>query len=333
MAASPNESGSSPRRLRFAGLALAALTVAGLSARPCLAATDRDVAAAARCYANADLACVVERLQASSSQRPERWRLLAFAAARLDRHQLARQAFTAWIRLAPGHRLQRDVTPPAIWRDYAAALITAHANKLDLRPRVEPPATLPPAAATQTSLPRFAPPPRSSRDHNTDFAIWLGGVAGLAWQADDPAAGVELTVAANLAARWRLGFQLTMLRYPAEATTVPGDVTFILPGVLASGGVRADLLLVQGVAGELGVAGGLGFAMLDWDDGRSESVAAIRPALRYAWPARQRSSLLALWLEISHGFLVGNVRSRQFNVIGLGLELRPGSGASAPKKR
>jgi hypothetical protein len=329
VAASPSEGRSSPTRRLRAGLALTGLIVVGLNATPCFAATDRDVAAATRCYASADLACVIERLQASTSQQPERWRLLAFAAARLDRHQLARQAFTAWIGLGDKNRLRRDVTAPAIWRDYAAALIAVHAGQLDLQPRVEPPAVLPPSAVTGTTLPRFAPPPRSDRDNNADFAIWLGGQTGVVWGPDDLWTGVELTVAANLSFRWRAGIQVSALRYPTEQPAVADKDALVVAGVWAGAALRADLLLLDGAAGELVAAGSVGYGVLDWDDGRSESMAAIRPALRYAWPARRGPGLLALWLEIGHGFLPGGSRDRHMDGVGFGIELRPGANRGA----
>jgi len=293
-----------------------------MHARSARAGTDRDVAAAARCYAAGDLTCVVDRLQNSPSKQPERWRMLAFAAARLDRHQLARSAFAGWIALDAAHRLQRDVTPPAIWRDYAAALIAVHGDQLDLKPRLEPPAVLPAAAATGTTLPRFAPPPRSKRDQNTDFALWFGGLVGRAWDTGEAAGGVELTLAMNLSPRWRVGVQATALRHPAEPSAAVDDLG--PPGVFAGAGVRLDALLLAGGLGELGLGGTAGFGVLDWDDGRSESMAAFRPALRYAWPARERGGQLGVWLEISHGFLVGGARARQLDLGGRGIELRPG---------
>ena len=299
---------------------LVALVLTGAS--PSAAAVpDRNLSAAARCYAAGDMACVIQRLEQAPGDAPERWRMLAFAAARLDRASLSRRAFAAWIGLHSSHRLDRQSTAPAVWRHYAAALLQVHAGQLDLEPRLEPPAVLPPAAVTGVELPRFAPPPRSRRDQNRDFALCLGVTAAAPMDGSGVAPGMELLVGLHISPVWRLGLQIGALRHPDGGGGLSGDVH----GILTHAALRTDALWLQGAAGEFGVGLAAGGGQLNWDGTRSEAVAAIRPLLRYAWPARRQGGGLAVWAEIGHQLLVGGKRLRQLPGVGLGIELRPGA--------
>lgn len=139
--------------------------------------------AAALCYGQGNMHCVMATLQAAKlpdkpSDAAEHWRLLAMAAARMDQHTLSRNAFAQWIELDPKrHRLAKSSASPAVYKNYASAWLQVHQDKLDLRPRTLPrPAPLP-AAVTQGDLPRFAPPPRSKRDKANDTVMAIG-VAG-----------------------------------------------------------------------------------------------------------------------------------------------------------
>lgn len=273
------------------------------------------------------MACVLQRLESTASEAPERWRMLAFAAARLDRAALSRQAFAAWIGSSPSHRLERQSTAPTVWRHYAAALLQVHGGKLDLTPRVQPPAVLPPGAVTGVTLPRFPPPPRSKRDDNRDFALCLGLPLGLPLDRAGLAPGLRLLLGLHLSPVWRAALEVGGLRYPDGGDGLGGDP----PGTLIQAAVRADLLWLQGAAGELGFGLAAGGGQLNWDDGTGSAVAAVRPLLRYAWPARRQGGGLAIWAELAHQLLWAGDGSQHVPSLALGVELRPGAGGRSPR--
>ena len=309
------------------GPLLVVLLLIGLVPSAAVAGPDRDLTAAARCYAAGDMACVIQRLENAPGDAAERWRMLAFAAARMDRAGLSRRAFAAWIGLDVGHRLDRQSTAPGIWRHYAAALLQVHGDQLDLEPRLEPPAVLPPAAVTGLELPHFAPPPRSARDHSRDYALCLGATVGMPLDGAGMAPGVALGLGLHLSALWRLAAEVGWLRHPDGGDGLGGDP----PGTLIHAALRADVLWLSGAAGELGFGLAVGGGQLSWDGTTSEAVAAIRPLLRYAWPARRQGSGLAVWAEVGHQMLVGGEGSRQLPSVGLGVELRPGAASGSAR--
>jgi hypothetical protein len=166
---------------------------------------------ATQCYAQADLLCVVQVLEHTTLSGPELaegTRLLAFTYARLDRHAEARQAFTRWITQDPQHKLDRATTPPAVFTDYTAALLQAHEAELDLEPHLELQAVLPAPAVTPSDLPRFAPPPPSSRDKASDFAVLAGANVHL------PSGNVALQMALlfDVGRRAHVGLELGAFR-------------------------------------------------------------------------------------------------------------------------
>jgi hypothetical protein len=131
------------------------------------------------CYGRGDLACVIALLEPAPPQplypesAAERLRLLAFAAARLDRHDLAQTAFSRWI--DDGHRLDATTTPPVVFADYSAAMVRKLTPLLDVTPQIDHRPQLPAPAMTAADLPRFPPPPRSSRDAARDIGFRLAG--------------------------------------------------------------------------------------------------------------------------------------------------------------
>lgn len=168
------------RRLALAGalccatIALASTALAARGATP--------VDKAAMCYGRGDMPCVLKLLrgaQPQAAQAAEHWRMLAMAAARLDQHRVARDAFGRWIQLDPrGHRLEKSTSAPVIYRDWAAAWLHVHRASLDMSPRRPPPPAPLPTAVTVGELPRFVPPPRSQRDAADDTVFSIGPVLG-----------------------------------------------------------------------------------------------------------------------------------------------------------
>lgn len=142
--------------------------------------TETPLARAGVCYGQGNMSCVIDTLDAAAvpaepKNAAEHWRMLALAAARMDRHDVAKRAFVAWIRLDPQrHRLDRTVTRPATYRSYAAAWLVVNEARLDLTPKSQPtPAPLP-GPVTAGDLPRFSPPPRSKRDNRDDTVMAVG---------------------------------------------------------------------------------------------------------------------------------------------------------------
>lgn len=201
---------------------------------------------ASQCYAQADLLCVVQVLEHASlspTDLAEGTRLLAFAYSRLDRHAEARQAFARWVAQDPQHRLDRATTPPGIFADYTAALLKAHEAELDLEPHLEVEAVLPAPAVTPSDLPRFAPPPPSSRDKADNFM--LGIEAGVHAEHRDPRASLEAIGQVGLDlvfAEWTVGFAGGG-RYVLR-TIIDGDVTAHGSQVVAQALLRVSRVLI-----------------------------------------------------------------------------------------
>ncbi len=99
--------------------------------------------------------------------------MLGFAAARLERPDVSKAAFVQLLQRDPKHRLDRDATPPVVWRAFAAAWLQVHGAGLDLDPVVQAHPTLPVPKPTPRDWPRFAPPPKSGRDAARDYVLLL----------------------------------------------------------------------------------------------------------------------------------------------------------------
>ncbi len=242
------------------------------------------LAVAQRCYGAGDFGCVVRTLSpneavadsAPLADRAERWRMLAFAAARLDRHDLAQHAFVHWLQLDPSHHLDRASTPPVVWQDYAAAWLQVRGGDLDLRPVVPDHPQLQAPVLTPRDWPKFAPPPRSNRDQARDFVFELGPV--LTVPAATPVQAVRrmpdhLGVAVGLAVQpwqdWRLGAHLQATRWYADShSRIRGEVT-----------ARVGWTLWQRQASRLELIGGAGAAFEPTAAAGSAAVLAL--GMRY----------------------------------------------------
>lgn len=290
-------------------------------ALPAHAASPRSpVAAAQVCYGQGDLGCVVQLLETvtvSAADAPERWRLLGFAAARLDRHELARKAFAEWIALSPGHRLDRAMTPPAIYQDYSAALLERHGGELDLTPRTGDRPQAPVSSPQVSELPVFAPPPRSERDQATDFAFYAGlGITetdGIVRANPVDHLGGFLGIEHDVGGRFRLGPQLGVWQYGAPSAA-GGDSARLT----AFGLMRAGVLLGGGgghsVEAWLGLGGGY--------DPDEDVAGAVAPAVRYTFRPAAGRSRIAVTCEVAAVTLVAGDELRQLFTLGVGVGLR-----------
>lgn len=239
--------------------------------------------AAQKCYVQADLGCAVRLLEPESAlpadaplaDRAERLRLLAFAASRLDRHELARKAFASWIRLSDQHRLDRASTPGGIYADYTAAWIECLGAGLDRQPILDHRPVLVPPRPEPADLPRFAPPPRSARDNANNFAFFVG--LGGAAEPGQPAGslshhlGVQLGLNLGLSERWRAGLNLQVLRWSWESAGQAAGVSRVLSQL------QGAWALWQPSAHRLEVVldGGMAF---DWT---GDTIGALGGGLRY----------------------------------------------------
>ncbi|MBM4346019.1 MAG: hypothetical protein FJ100_21810 [Deltaproteobacteria bacterium] len=163
---------------RLAQLSVALWVSCAWAAPPSPALGPDPVQKAQACYATGDLGCVIALDapgalpdDAPQQRQIERWRLVGFAAARLDRPDQARAAFAHLLRLAPTFHLDRDATPPVVWRAFAAAWLQVHGAGLDLQPAVHAHPHLPTPTSRPGDWPRFAPPPRSGRDNARDYVL------------------------------------------------------------------------------------------------------------------------------------------------------------------
>lgn len=271
------------------------------------------------CYAQGDLACVLRLLDPQAkelealapAEQGERWRLLAFAASRLDQRLAARKAFGRWIALAPSHRLERASTLPGVYADYAAALIDVLGADLDRTPQLDHRAQLAVPVPAPADWPRFAPPPRSPRDNARDFLFAFGllGSVHLKAPAGSPGdhLGAQLGVELEPWQRWRFGFQFAGLRWVDQ---------FSRARVLVQ--ARAGWApLVRGIHRlDLVAAGGMGLST-EVDEG---SVAAVGAMLRYQLqPAR---SAAGFYIEVGDQVGIAS-RIQHIAVVALGVVLQP----------
>ena len=255
-----------PARVAALGLLAIWLVAPAASAKPAASA----LRAAAKCYAAGDMLCVIERLDDTATPpdpkaAAEHHRLLALAAARMDRHGLARRAFAAWIRLDPErHRLARGSVSEAVRRDWAAAWLVVHGKKLDLEPR-EPPAPAPlPAPVTAGDLPAFPPPPRSDRDKASGVRLdlfataLLDGAVGTGLGGDSPLLGGGIAI--GLPARGRLRLAIVAQGFGAlqgEDGLVGGGFSLRARVALWQGGVAGVDAIVSGGALTVGRVSGI----------------------------------------------------------------------------
>lgn len=258
------------------------------------------------CYGAGDLACVLRLLTDAPlepAKQSEQFRLLAFAAARLDQHEVARKHFAAWVKASPQNKLERATTPPAIFADYTAALLASQTGALDWTPQVDNHALLPPAPVTPTDLPRFAPPPRqaSTMSQRLGFLIGLHGSLpvskdwGPPWAHLGLGLGLELDAAYGLSAGLLVGGwqrpDQGALRWNPYALFRGGWGTRF-----GDHGVR--FLLGGGVA---------------LDTGDDSVVGALAPALRYDW--RPPDRVAGFFAELASQTLFGSQKTTE--VIGV----------------
>ena len=247
-----------------------------------LSMVDSPLSVAQACYGQSNFACVIQTLEHTAfemtADRAEALRLLAFAAARMDRHDLARKAFAAWIALSDQHRLDRASTPPNVYQDYAAALLQAHKAELDLTPQLEHQPQLPAPPAKVEDLPRFPPPARAQRDEARDFGFYFGPAASLIVLKGSTtevyaAPAGQFAIDLDLAPQWRLG---------VAAGAVSGKSVF------GFAQLRVAHPLWQSEDAALDAVVGAGVAMgrprgchADEDCGASPTLPLLSPTLRY----------------------------------------------------
>ncbi len=294
-------------------LCVCALAVPAFAAKPPV----RDaIAEAQQCYATGDLACVLRVLSGAAvapGQESEQFRLLAFAAARLDQHDAARQHFAAWLNLSPHNRLERATTPPNVYQDYTAALLAAQTDALDWTPQVENHAVLAPLGVTPTDLPRFAPPPRVHSDlpQRMSYLIGVHGSLptkndwGPPWAHIGIAMGIELDLPYGL----RVGGLFGGWQRPDNGAYRWNPYTLLRAGIGGQWGDHGlDLLIGGGVA---------------LDTGDDSVVGALAPALRYHWRPAER--LVGFYTELASQTLFGSKTTTEVIGITLGVLLRPTS--------
>lgn len=277
------------------------------------------VVQAQNCYAQGDFACVVRLLDPaapglqalSPAEQGERWRLLAMAASRLDQRATARQAFAQWIRLASANRLDRATTPPAVYADYAAALLEVVGSEIERTPQLDHRAKLAVPAPGPADWPKFSPPPRSPRDNARDFLFHVGllGSVHLRNALGGPGdhIGALLGVELEPWQRWRFGAQFGALRWIDN---------FARSRVLLQG--RAGWAPWVKATHRLEIAGlaGLGLST-EVDEG---SVGAVGAAIRYHW--QPANSAAGLYVEIADQVGIAS-RTQHIAVLAIGLTLQP----------
>lgn len=263
---------------------VATLMVLALAAGPALATPKSPIGAAAKCYAAGDMLCVVTKLKdapVDAAQAAEQQRMLAFAAARMDRHDLARKAFAAWIRLDPiKHRLRRENTPPAVHRDWASAWLDVHRDQLDLQPREPATATPLPAPVTAGDLPVLAPPSRSHRDRAGDVTI---DIAALTFA---PSASIGMRVSLVKRAGplfWRI---------EGIGAAVFADETHPIAGVA----LRPMLPVLTSGRGTLSASLAAGYLMY-WHGSTPVDVGTLEPGLTASW---RLNKTLAPFIEVGY---------------------------------
>jgi hypothetical protein len=294
-------------------LCVCALAVTAHAAKPPV----RDALTEAQaCYGAGDLACVLRVLgdaAVTPAQESEKFRLLAFAAARLDQHEAARKHFAAWVQLAPTNRLERATTPPGIFQDYCAALLAAQSDALEWAPQVENQPVLPAVAVTPSDLPRFAPPGRIASDLPQRITYLLGLHGSLPtvndWGPPQAHLGLALGIELELAHGLRAGILAGGWQRPDKSVFRWNPYTLFRAGIGTRWGDHGlDLLLGAGVA---------------LDTGDDSVVGALAPALRYHWRPADRS--VGFFSEIASQTLFGSKTTTEVIGITLGVLLRPGS--------
>lgn len=306
--------------------ALIAVAVCCLSAPSDAAAADAPpsvIQRAQQLHSLGDLGGVVRLLEADAAlpaeaplaDQYERLRLLAWAAARLDRHDLAQRSFAAWIRASAQHRLDRAHTPAAVYADYVAALLSVAGPELDVAPRLDAHPQLPIPPPSASSWPKFAPPPRSPRDQARDFVFLLGpnGSLAMTGAAGDVAdhLGAQLGVELEPLQRWRLGLQFHLLRWSVagQPATRPGMQ------------LRAAWALWPRGAHRLEVIGGGGAALSDRAD--MATAAALALGLRYHGHDAARAA--GWFVELADQMTLSD--PRHLVVLAVGVAFRPARAA------
>ncbi len=294
-------------------LGMGALAPSAFAAKPPV----RDALTEAQvCYGAGDLACVLRVLGAAAvapDQESEKFRLLAFAAARLDQHDAARQHFAAWVKTSPKNRLERATTPPGIFQDYSAALLAAQTDALDWTPQVQNQPVLPPVAVTPSDLPRFAPPQRQSSDLPQRITYLLGLHGSLPtvndWGPPQAHLGLALGIELDLPHGFRAGILTGGWQRPDHTVYRWNPFTLVRAGWGTRWGDHGlDLIFGAGVA---------------LDTGNDSVVGALAPALRYHWRPADRS--VGFFTEIASQTLFGSQTTTEVIGLTLGVLLRPGS--------
>lgn len=273
-----------------------------------LSIVDSPLSVAQACYGRSDFACVIAALEKTAfdlpADRAEGLRLLAFAAARMDRHDLARKAFAAWIVLSDQHRLDRASTPPNVYQDYAAALLQAHKAELDLTPQLEHQPQLPAPPAKVEDLPHFAPPPRAQRDQARDFGFYFGPAASLIVLKGSTtevygAFVSQFAIDLDLSPQWRLGI---------ATGAVAGKNVFGFAQLRVAHALWLDEeATLDGVVG-LGVAMGRPRGChADEDCSADPTLPLISPTLRYRHVAAASTIGWAVELQATTMFDTGSV--------------------------
>ncbi len=301
------------------GLAVAAPAAAPSGPAAPSPVAQSPVVQAQNCYAQGDFACVVRLLDPSAAgleglspaDQGERWRLLAFASARLDQRTGARQAFARWIRLSATHRLDRATTPPAVYGDYAAALLEVLGGEIERTPQLDHRAKLAVPAPGPADWPRFGPPPRSPRDSARDFLFQVGLLGSVHLRNDlggpGDHVGALLGVELEPWQRWRFGAQFGVLRWVDQ---------FSRARVLLQG--RAGWALWARASHRLELSGlaGLGLST-EVNEG---SVAAVAAAIRYHW--QPANSAAGFYAELADQVGIAS-RTQHIAVLAIGLTLQP----------
>ncbi len=299
--------------IALTSLCVCALAGAAFAAKP----PARDALAEAQaCYGAGDLACVLRVLADASLPPPhdaERLRLMAFAAARLDQHEAARQHFAAWLKLAATNRLERATTPPNVYQDYTAALLAAQTDALDWTPQVENTVVLAPLGVTPTDLPRFAPPAREQSVWAQRIAYLVGVHGSLpttkdwgpVWAHLGMAIGIEVGLPHGL---WA-GLLLGGWQRPDHSGYRWNPYSLFRGGIGTRWGDHSlDVFLGAGVA---------------LDTGDDSVVGALAPGLRYAWRPAERPA--GFYMELASQTLFGSTTTTEVIGLTLGVLLHPTS--------
>lgn len=281
------------------------------------------LAEAQSCYGNGDLACVLRVLapvHLSESEEPERLRLLAFCAARLDRHEEARQYFTAWLQLNPQntanvqHKLDRATTPPQVYQDYTAALLATKTDQFDWQPQIENHVVVAPLAVTPSDLPHFAPPPRMENSVASRMSFLLGLNVSLPVTAQSSHwTPVQAMLAGGLA------LELDLPAYLKIGVAAGG---WQRPNGTGGGEWNPYSLFRAGIGGRWGDHGldlllGAGVVLSATAE---QVIGTFAPALRYHW--RPATQLVGVYAELASETLFASAGTQEIIGISLGVLLK-----------